>query len=58
MREIKEKIVDVWDIWSRNFYGAKRFFGSRGNIKTKSKLKDRWYKQFVKDLKSLTNKEV
>ncbi len=37
-----------WDIWSENFHNARRFFNSKGNIKTKSKLKTKW----LNDLKS------
>ena len=48
-----EKKINAWDMWSRNFYNAKRFFESKGNMETKSKLKDRWYRQFEKDLRKL-----
>ena len=42
-----------WDIWATNFYNAKRFFESKGNIHTKSKHKDRWCKEFHRDIQNL-----
>ncbi len=45
--------VSGWDVWSRNFYNARKFFVSKGNTKTRSRLKDKWYKDFVKDLNAL-----
>uniref|UniRef100_A0A6M3XER0 Uncharacterized protein n=1 Tax=viral metagenome TaxID=1070528 RepID=A0A6M3XER0_9ZZZZ len=45
--------LDGWDIWERNFYNAKRFFDSKGNTKTRSRLKDKWFKDFKKDLEDL-----
>ena len=42
-----------WEIWSSNFYNARRFFTSKGNIKTRSKLKDKWFKEFKEDLERL-----
>lgn len=42
-----------WEIWENNFFDAKRFFESKGNIKTRSRLKDKWFKNFKKDLEKL-----
>ena len=42
--------VNAWDLWSLNWEHAKRFFDSRGNVKTRSKLKAEWYKDFVRCL--------
>jgi len=50
-KKIKEGIT-LWDIWSNNFYNAKRFFTSKGNLKTKSKIKDKWAKEFKKDIEN------
>lgn len=48
--------INIWDYWEKNFYNAKRFFESKGNIKTRSKLKDKWYKEFVESLKEINLK--
>ena len=42
--------IDGWKIWSRNWENAKRFFLSRGNIKTRSRLKTKWFNDFEKDI--------
>jgi hypothetical protein len=42
-----------FEIWNRNFFNAKRFFETKGNIKTKSKLKDKWFNDFKKDLEGI-----
>ncbi len=46
----EKKQVSGWKIWGTNFDNAKRFFESRGNVKTRSKLKDKWFNDFKKDL--------
>lgn len=43
----------AWDIWGKNFENAKRFFNSKGNIHTKSRLKDKWHNDFMNDLKEV-----
>jgi len=54
MNNIDEiKIEDGWEVWERNFYGAKKFFTSKGNIKTKARLKAKWLKQFQEDLEEV-----
>ncbi len=47
---MKIKLNTGWEMWERNFYNAKRFFSTKGNLKTKSKLKDKWFRDFQKDL--------
>jgi hypothetical protein len=49
----KEIKIDGWEIWSRNWENAKRFFESKGNAKSRSKLKDKWFKNFRNDLESI-----
>jgi len=39
----KEKDFDLWALEWKNAYN---FFNTKGNIHTKSKLKDKWYKEF------------
>ena len=56
MKEIKEKII-FWKIWRRNWENAKRFFDSKGNIYTRSKLKDKWYREFESGLLELFSQE-
>ena len=43
--------INIWELWERNWNSAYKFFNSKGNTTTKSRLKDKWYKEFVKDLK-------
>ena len=57
MREEIKKEIDIWAIWSRNFYNAKRFFQSKGNIKTRSRLKDKWFKDCKNDLISVKERK-
>lgn len=44
-------IVDDWDKWEQNFNDAKAFFESKGNTDTKSKLKNKWFNNFIKNIK-------
>ena len=53
MKTIKKDKITGWIIWERNFFNAKRFFKSKGNITTRSLLKDKWFKDFRKDLEDL-----
>ena len=46
----KITVINTWELWAENFEDAKRFFKSEGNIKTRSKLKDKWYKNYIKQL--------
>ncbi len=39
-------MINTWKEWEKNFFNAKRFFESKGNLQTRSRLKDKWYKEF------------
>lgn len=49
------KQINIWDLWAKNWENAYNFFKSEGNAKTKGRLKNKWYKQYMDDLKSITN---
>ena len=51
----EEKKPNGDDIWGRVFFNAKRFFESKGNGKTRSKIKDKWYKDFKHDFEEVAN---
>jgi hypothetical protein len=38
----------LWGLWCVNWNDAYAFFNSKGNVDTKSKLKDKWYKDFMR----------
>jgi hypothetical protein len=42
-KSAKEKDFDLWALEWKNAYN---FFNTKGHIHTKSKLKDKWYKEF------------
>ena len=42
----KMERINIQDLWEKEFENAYRFFNSKGNIKTRSILKDKWYKSF------------
>jgi len=42
----EEKKIYVFDLWADNFESAKKFFKSKGNVQTRSNLKDKWFKEF------------
>lgn len=44
------KQINIWDLWEKNWENASNFFQSKGNTTTRSKLKNKWYKEFVADL--------
>ena len=50
-------MINTWDLWEREWENAYAFYNSKGNIKTKSRLKDKWYKDFKKIL-ALVEKEA
>lgn len=54
--KIKKTNSCGWQVWERNWKNAKRFFESKGNIDTRSRLKDKWFKDFKKDLEDLVIK--
>ena len=49
---IKEEKIAFWEIWSNNFYNARRFFTSKGNLKTRAKLKAKWLNKFIEDIEN------
>lgn len=49
--------INIWDLWQKEWENASNFFQSKGNVKTKSRLKDKWYKEF-KEMLQLVEKEV
>ena len=53
MKTNKENKINGWDIWTKNFFNAQRFFESKDNIRTRSRFKDKWFRVFKKDLEDL-----
>ncbi len=50
----REKLGEiVFNIWAKNFTNSKKFFESKGNFNTKSKLKTKWHDEFMKDMNNL-----
>jgi len=45
------KQINIWDLWEKEWNNASKFFNCKGNVKTKSRLKDKWHKEFVDSLK-------
>ena len=43
---------DAWEDWTKNWNNAKKFFDSKGNIKTKAKLKKKWHDDFMEIFKA------
>ena len=37
---------NINELWESEWKSASRFFNSKGNLKTKSRLKDEWNKKF------------
>ncbi len=54
--------INPYDYWQKNWDNASKFFESKGNVHTLSKLKNKWYNDFMqifKDIESsLNSKEV
>ena len=48
----KPKSLDLDEFWKENFHNARRFFTSKGNLKTRIKLKNKWKKEFYNRIKS------
>ena len=46
----KKTPSEEWDFWERNWENARKFFESKGNMDTKSRLKDKWYNEYFADL--------
>ncbi len=49
--------INIWNLWAKEWENASKFFQSKGNIKTRSKLKDKWHKEF-KEMCEMIEKEV
>ena len=43
-------MINVWKLWEKEWKNAYNFFNTKGNTKTKSRLKDKWHKEFKKML--------
>ena len=39
-----------WKMWSKNWDNAYNFFNCKGNVHTKSRLKNKWNKDFMNDI--------
>lgn len=37
---------DINELWTKEWKNAYNFFNSKGNLQTKSRLKDKWNKEF------------
>jgi len=48
---MKPKPLDLDGFWKENFHNARRFFTSKGNLKTRIKLKNKWKKEFYSRIK-------
>jgi len=46
-------MINYWEIWARNYENAFKFFNSKGNMKTQSRLKDKWHNELLDDLKKI-----
>lgn len=53
---INKETIDLWKFWEENWKCAYNFFNSKGNIKTKSKLKYKWHKTFLSFFKEIEDK--
>ena len=51
-------IINVRDLWEREWENARAFFKSDGNIKTRSRLKANWQKDFYKILEEVSGLEI
>lgn len=49
--------INIWDLWAKEWENANAFFNTKGNIKTKSRLKDKWHKEF-KEMCEMIEREV
>ncbi len=44
-------MIDMNKLWEKEWKNAYNFFNTKGNIQTKSRLKDKWCKEFKGMLK-------
>ena len=49
--------INIWDLWANEWANAHAFFNTKGNIKTKSRLKTKWHKEF-KEMCEMIEREV
>lgn len=49
------KIASTEDLWDDEWKNAYNFFNTKGNLKTKCKLKAKWKKEFIDMLKMVHN---
>jgi len=50
-------MIDINELWKKEWKNAYNFFNSKGNIHTRSRLKDKWNKEF-KAMLMFVEKEV
>jgi hypothetical protein len=41
-------VINTFALWAREWQNAYNFFHSEGNTKTRSRLKTKWYNEFIK----------
>jgi len=51
------KKINITDLWKKEWKNAYNFFNTKGNTKTKSRLKKKWYKEF-KEMLMFVEKEM
>ncbi len=39
--------IDLWELWEREWNNAYRFYHTKGNAQTKSRLKTKWHNDFM-----------
>ncbi|MBU0626389.1 hypothetical protein KKH82_02985 [Patescibacteria group bacterium] len=50
--------MNAFKLWEKNWDNAYAFFNRRVETETKSKLKDRWYKEFNQAIQSAKKEEL
>lgn len=50
-------MIDINELWEKEWKNAYNFFNTKGNIETKSKLKTKWNKEF-KEILYLIEREM
>ena len=48
------KTIYPWKEWEKNWNNAYKFFNSKGNTKTKSRLKKKWQDDFMDMLERIS----
>ena len=44
----------TWELWTKEWQNAYNFFNSKGNVKTKSRLKNKWHKDFMNIIEEIS----